>query len=92
MKRHFIFPIKENRKVALSQEDKQAGRYQRVDQLELADKAMCLVYLEGVDFPLLLAKQLFINEDQSRGICYLVSDAMTSISSRSPQSSRNGGK
>lgn len=76
MKRHFIFPLKENRKVALSQEEKQAGRYQRVDQLELADNTICLVYLESVDFPLLLAKQVFINEDGSRGVRYLVSDVV----------------
>jgi hypothetical protein len=76
VKRHFILPLKENRKVALNQEDKQAGRYQRVDQLELADNTMRLVYLEGVDFPLLLAKQIFINEDNSRGVRYLVSDVV----------------
>lgn len=76
VKRHFILPLKENRKVALSLADKQAGRYQRVDQLELADNAMRLVSLESVDFPLLLAKQVFINDDNSRGVRYLVSDVV----------------
>ncbi|MCB0207828.1 MAG: transposase, partial [Anaerolineae bacterium] len=32
-----------------------------------------LVYLKGVDFPLLLAKQVFINKDGSTGTLYLIS-------------------
>ena len=35
------------------------------------------IYLEGVDFPLLLAKQVFTNEDGSTGILYLVSSDTT---------------
>ncbi len=76
LKRHFIMPLKENRKVALTQEDKQGGRYQRIDHIELADNAMRLIYLEQVDFPLLLLKQVFTNDDGSRGVRYLVSDVV----------------
>jgi hypothetical protein len=75
--RDFICPLKTNRKVALSQADKQQGRYVRVDTLELETQATREVYLEGVDFPLVLVKQVFTNEDGSRGIRYLVSSDIT---------------
>src|SRR5712692_7292404 len=76
-KRDFICPLKTNRKVAVSLVDKQQGRYTRVDTLLLEENAPREVYLEGVDFPLVLAKQVFTNEDGSSGILYLVSSATT---------------
>jgi hypothetical protein len=75
--RDFICPLKTNRKVALRKTDKQQGRYVRVDTLELEAHATREVYLEGVDFPLLLVKQVFTNEDGSVGLRYLVSSATT---------------
>jgi hypothetical protein len=77
VKRDFIMPIKSNRKVALSWTDKQQGRYQRVDTLLLAEGAVQEIYLEGVDFPLLLVRQLFANEDGSSGILYLTTSDST---------------
>lgn len=77
LKKAFIVPLKENRKVAVSLSDKEAGRFVRVDQVEMTDNTTRLIYLEGVDFPLLLVKQLFINEDGSRGVRYLVSSDLT---------------
>jgi DDE superfamily endonuclease len=75
--RDFICPLKTNRKVALSQADKQQGRYGRVDTLELEAQATREIYLEGVAFPLVLVKQVFTNEDGSVGIRYLVSSDTT---------------
>jgi len=75
--RDFICPLKTNRKVALSMADKHQGRYLRVDTLELEAHVPRIVYLEGVDFPLLLVKQVFTNEDGSVGIRYLVSSDTT---------------
>jgi DDE superfamily endonuclease len=76
-RRDFICPLKTNRKVALSQADKQQGRYVRVDTLELEAQATREIYLEGVDFPLVLVKQVFTNEDGSIGMRYLVSSDPT---------------
>lgn len=73
----FICPLKTNRKVALSVADKHQGRYTRVDTLGLEANAPRIVYLEGVDFPLVLVKQVFTNEDGSLGILYLVSSDTT---------------
>jgi hypothetical protein len=70
-------PVKSNRKLALSLTDKQQGRYVRVDSLVEEPDAVRQVYLEGVDFALLLAMQVFVNEDESTGIMYLVTSDTT---------------
>ncbi|KAB2902713.1 MAG: transposase [Anaerolineae bacterium] len=72
LKRDFVMPLKTNRKVARSLEDKQVGRYVRVDSLEIEAGRVMTIYVEGVDFPLVLVKQVFTNEDGSLGILYLV--------------------
>ncbi len=72
LKRDFVMPLKTNRKVALRLDDKQQGRYVRVDSLEIEAGTVMTIYLEGVDFPLALVKQVFTNEDDSIGILYLV--------------------
>ena len=75
--RDFICPLKTNRKVALSKADKQQGRYVRVDTLELEAQATREIYLEGVDFPLVLVTQVCTNEAGSIGLRYLVSSDTT---------------
>jgi DDE superfamily endonuclease len=77
LNKDFVMPLKDNRKVALTLEDKEHGRYVRVDTLSPEANTTRLVYLEGVDFPLLFVKQLFTNEDGSTGILYLVSSHTT---------------
>jgi hypothetical protein len=77
LNKDFIMPLKSNRKVALSLGDQQHGRFVRVDTLELEDQVTLEVHLEGVDFPPLLVKQVFTNEDGSVGVLYLVSSDTT---------------
>lgn len=72
LERDFIMPLKTNRKIALSLEAKQQGQYTRIDSLALEPDTRMTIYLESVDFPLLLVKQVFTNEDGSTGILYLV--------------------
>jgi len=75
--RHFIMALKSNRKVALSMQDKSQGRYLTVSTLALPEGTVHEIYLESVDFPLLLKKQVFTNEDSSTGILYLVTSDLT---------------
>ncbi|MBI3246990.1 MAG: transposase [Deltaproteobacteria bacterium] len=75
--RDLICPLTTNRKVALSQADKQQGRSGRVDTLELEAQATGEIYLEGVDFPLVLVKHIVTNEDGSSGRRSLVSSDTT---------------
>ena len=72
MKAHFIMAIKENRKVALSLEDKQAGRYQSIKETA-PEGDVCTVWVEQLDFPLLITRQVFKNGDGTCGILYLAS-------------------
>jgi hypothetical protein len=76
LQRDFIMPLKTNRKVALSGADKQQGRYVRVDGVPLEVGEVREVYLQGVDFPLLLTKQIFANEDGGSVTQYLVCSDM----------------
>ena len=46
-KKDFIFPLKENRKVALSSEDREQGRYVSVSSLLLEANAVQHIWLEG---------------------------------------------
>jgi hypothetical protein len=68
----FIMPLKANRKLALSLADKLAGKYVRVDALVLEPNTVREIYLEGVEFPLFFTKHVFVNEDGSTGVQYLV--------------------
>jgi hypothetical protein len=77
LKKEFVMPLKSNRKVALSEEEKKRGQYQAVSTLDLPEGTTRQVWLEGVDFPLLLAKQVFTNEDGTVGILYLVTSEVT---------------
>jgi len=77
LEKDFIMALKSNRKVALSEEDKAKGKYQRIDQLKVPEGSALIVYLEGVTFPLLLTCQVFTNEDGSTGVRYLVTSDLT---------------
>jgi len=77
LKKDFIMALKSNRKVALSEDDKSNGKYQRIDQLELPEGITQTIYLEGVPFPMHLVRQVFTNEDGSTGVCYLVTSDLT---------------
>lgn len=69
----FIMPLKSNRKVALSGQAKQRGQWVALSSLALDTDAPVTLYLEGVPFPLVVSRQVFINEDGSQNILYLAS-------------------
>jgi hypothetical protein len=77
LQKDFIMALKSNRNVALSEEDKTQGKYQRLDQLEVPEGRIPTIYLEGVPFPLHLVRQVFKNEDGSTGVRYLVTSDLT---------------
>ena len=77
LKKHFVFPLKENRKVALSAADQKQGRFVAVSTLDLPAGQTRQIWLEEVPFPLLLTKEVFTNKDGSTGVRYLVTDDLT---------------
>lgn len=77
LQKHFVFPLKGNRKVALSQADQKQGRFVAVETLDLPAGQTRQIWLEGVPFALLLTKEVFRNKDGSTGERYLVTDDLT---------------
>jgi hypothetical protein len=71
-RKHFICPLKSNRKVALSKEDKLQGRWHKLETLALKENEPCLIYLEGLETPVRLLKQIFTNEDGKEAVQYLI--------------------
>ncbi len=68
----FIFAVKGNRTVAVSRSTKLCGQFHAIESLGLEEGVAKQVYVKGVDFPVLVVKQVFINEDGSSGILYLI--------------------
>ena len=74
LKKYFVAAIKDNRTAALSMEDKLAGRFHKVKELEVQKDVAITVWLKGLDFPVLLTRQVFRNKDGSTGELYLVTN------------------
>lgn len=76
-KKHFMCPLKSNRKVAVSRNAKLQGRWQKLETLEIETNKSRLIYLEGLEQPVLLIKQVFTNEDGKTVILHLISSDTT---------------
>lgn len=77
LKKHFVMPLKTNRKVALSLEQQSCGHFVGVDSLDYQSNTPQQIFLEEVPFPLLLIRQVFTNEDGSQGVLYLCTSDTT---------------
>jgi hypothetical protein len=78
VKKKFIFGIKSNRLIALSEEDKKKGQYQNLNTLPLKDGEKRIIWLKDLSFPVALITKIFKNEDGSTGILYLVTNDLES--------------
>lgn len=77
LKNDFVMPLKENRKVSMVAPNTPKRQFAQVSWVSLEANTLLTVWLEDVDFPLLLVKQVFTNEDGSEGIVYLVTSDTT---------------
>ncbi len=77
LKKYFVAALVANRKVALSKEDKLQGKLKRVDELSIQKNQALPVWIKGLDFPVLLTKQVFKNKDGSQGELYVVTNDMS---------------
>ena len=75
--KHFIAALKDNRLVALTEEDKKEGRFVRISQLELADQQAVRGWLKGFPQEVLLFRRVFTNKDGSIGLLNLVCSDLT---------------
>ena len=76
-KKFFIFDMQVNRLAAVTEEDRLAGRWTRIDELKIADNKPVKVWLKDLGFPVLLTKQIFTNKDESTGYRFLVSNDLS---------------
>ncbi|QGP55115.1 hypothetical protein PsalMR5_02559 [Piscirickettsia salmonis] len=90
----FIMGIKSNRCVALTEKDKENGKYQQLKQISLEDGIPQTVYLKGMAFKVQVMKKTFKNENGKESVLYLVTNkfAQNSIYLSSQQATRYFGK
>lgn len=69
----FIVPLKSNRRGALNLNAKQRGRWTTLTTLKGDTEVPQTLHLEGVPLPVVVARQVFTNEDGSENLLYLVS-------------------
>ena len=75
--KEFLFPLKKNRRVALSQSDKARGRWSKLSDLDFTTQNARTLYLESVPFPVVVSRQLFKNEEGSEGVLLLCSSDLS---------------
>ncbi len=75
---NFIIALKSNRLVALSEDDKQKGKWVNIKSLNL-EQVSKEVWLKGIDFPLSLTRQVFKNGDDVANLYLISSDLSLSF-------------
>jgi len=82
LKKKFVCPLKTNRLVALSYQDKLAGNFVPVSEVSLESGAAIEVWIKGLDFPVLLSRQIYINKDRSTAEQWLVTNDISLTAQR----------
>ena len=75
--KHFIAALKDNRLVALSQEDWEKKRFVRVDELQFPEQSAVQGWLKGSARAVRLVRQVFKNQGSSTGRLHLVCSDLT---------------
>lgn len=83
-KKDFVIPLKSNRNVFLAAPSEKVGKPVKLESLSFDTDEVKTLYLEKLDFPVLVSRQVFKNENGAEGILYLcTSDLRLSGSSLS---------
>ena len=61
----------------MSYEDKRDGRFARIDAQNLTEDTPVQAWIKGLDFPVLLIRQVFTNKDESTGEMFLACSDLT---------------
>ena len=77
----FVLGICSNRLVAKSKSDAKAGKYCRIDELELSEHESMKVFLKDINYSLVVARQVYKNADNSTGQIYLITNDLNLQSS-----------
>ncbi|NRB11083.1 MAG: transposase [Rickettsiaceae bacterium] len=74
LNKKFILGLKSNRLISLNNIDRKNKRYTKIKELQKSDGDIKKVWLKDVNFPILLCKKVFINENGRKGELYLISN------------------
>ena len=75
LKKKFVCPIKSNRRIALTEEERNNGKYVNISTIDIKGGSSRLIYLEGYEKPLRLVKQVVKNgDDDESTYLYLVTN------------------
>jgi len=75
LNKKFIAPIKKNRKIALSLEDKNKGNYVSIDSIDIGACSSQLIYLKGCNIPLNIGRQIVKNGNDGESLyLYLITN------------------
>lgn len=77
LKKIFICPLKHNRLVAWTREDKLQGKFKHVSEMKFETGRVYRLWLKGLNFEVSLTKEVFTNQDGSTGERFLVSNDKT---------------
>jgi len=66
--------MKSNRVVALTDYARRSKDFIKLSDLDIADGESLKIWLKDMNFPVLLTKRIFINENGTKGILYLVTN------------------
>ena len=78
LQKKFVTPIKSNRKIALSLEDRNKGNYVNISNVDIEACSSRLIYLEGYKDPINLIKQVVKNGDDDKSVyLYLITNDIT---------------
>ena len=75
--RHFIAALKDNRLIAVTEEDRKNKRFVRVEDLDLPEQTVVRGWLKGYAKEVLVVRQVFTNKDGSTGKLHLASSDLT---------------
>ena len=75
--KHFIAALKDNGRVALSEEDRKGKRLVREDELHFAQQGVVKGYLKGYDKAVSVVRQVFTHKDGSTALLHLVCSDLT---------------
>ena len=75
LNKKFVCPIKSNRKIALTEEERNNGKYVNISNIDMEGGSSRLIYLEGYEKPLRIIKQVVKNgDDGESNYLYLVTN------------------
>jgi len=75
--RHFIAALKDNRLIAVTEQDRNTRRFVRVEELDIAEQTVVRGWLKGYAKQVLVLRQIFTNKDGSTGRLHLVCSDLT---------------